>query len=120
MANLDMLGSVRGAYSGPKAFNYHQTTKHKEQSSLPDVLKGMWFCLANRFFQMSVGGVPLEFPIKHPTGARKPVSKFCMEVIRKGEKKVKDQFKSKLHESFPSFRQTSLDSLCTSSSDEQN
>ena len=113
MASLDLLGSVRKVYSNPSAFNYHQTTKHKEQSSMPDVVKGMWFCLANKFFKVSVGKVALEFPIKSSTAsvARKPVSKSSMGVLEKGEKKVKEKFKSKLHENFPSFRKISFESI---------
>ena len=109
MGNLDILGSVRRAYVSP--FNYHQTTKHKEQSSLPNVVKRMWFCLANKFFAMSPGKVPVEFPLKSVPVPSKPVSKVCMAVIRKGEKKVKDKFKSKLHENFQSFRKASLESV---------
>ena len=94
LGNLDILGSVRRAYVS--CFNYHQTTKHKEQSSLPGVVKGMWFCLPNKFFAMSPGKVPVEFPLKSAPVPSKPVSKVCMAVIKKGEKKVKDKFKSKL------------------------
>ena len=111
MANLDLLASVRNVYSDPKAFNYHQTTKHKEQSSLPDVVKGMWFCLTKKFFEVSAGKVPLEFPISDTAAARKPISNSYKEILKKGEKKVVEKFKSKLHESFPSFRKISLESI---------
>ena len=113
MGSLDLLGSVRKVYSSPSAFNYHQTTKHKVQSSMPDVVKGMWFCLANKFFEVSVGKIPLEFPVKSSTSsvARKPVSKSCMGVLEKGEKKIKGQFGAKLHENFPSYRRVSLESM---------
>jgi hypothetical protein len=109
MGNLDVLGSVRRSFTEP--FNYHQTTKHKEQSSLPDVVKGMWFCLTNNFFTASSGKVAMEHPLKSATVPRKPVSQVCMGVVKKGEKKVKDKLKSKLHESFPSYRKLSLENL---------
>ena len=109
MGNLDVLGSVRRSFTKP--FNYHQTTKHKEQSSLPDVVKGMWLCLTNNFFTVSSGKVAMEHPLKSATVPRKPVSQVCMGVVKKGEKKVKDKFKSKLHESFPSYRKLSLENL---------
>ena len=103
MANLDLLGSVRSVYSDPKAFNYHQTTKHKEQSSFPDVVKGMWFCIANKFFEVSEGKVPLEFPVSDTAATTKPVSNSCKEILKKGEKKVVERFESKLHEIFHHF-----------------
>jgi hypothetical protein len=112
MANLNLLGSVRKAYYQP--FNYHQTTKHKIQSSMPDVIKGLWFCLHNEFFKVSPGKVAVEYPIKTTTGAEKKVSKSCIDVIPKGENKVKDKFEEKLHECFPSFRLTSFECILES------
>ncbi len=47
MGNLDVLGSVRRGYSEP--FHFHQTTKHKVQSSLPDVVKECGFALLTTF-----------------------------------------------------------------------
>lgn len=116
MGNLDVLGSVRRAYSEP--FHFHQTTKHKEQSSFPDVVKGMWFCLVNHFFKASTGKVVFEFPLAGATGPEKAISKSCMDVVMKGEKKVEDKFESKLHESFPSFRRISLQNVQVSQSDQ--
>ena len=108
MGKLDVLGSVRSTYSDP--FHFHLTTKHKVQSPLPDVVKGMWFCIANHFFSAPTDSVVMEFPLNSATGQRKPVSKLCMDIVMKGEGKVKkkEKFESKLHESFPSFRQISL------------
>ena len=109
MGNLDVLGSVRGTYSDP--FHFHPTTKHKVQSPLPDVVKGMWFCIANHFFSAPTDSVVMEFPLSSATGQRKPVSKLCMDIVMKGEGKVKEKFQSKLHESFPSFRLISLQNV---------
>jgi hypothetical protein len=86
------------------------------QSSLPDVVKGMWFCLVNHFFKASTGKVVMEFPLGNETGRNKPISKSCMDVVMKGKKKVEDRFEAKLHESFPSFRRISLRNVQVSQS----
>jgi hypothetical protein len=111
MGNLGLLGSVRSVYSHPSGFNYHQTKKHKVQSSLPDVIKGMWFCLRNAFFQMSLGDIPLEFPMQNTSGIQKKVAKSLIGVVEKGEQKVREKFEAKLHESFPLFRSVLLESV---------
>ena len=49
--NLDALGAIRNAYGGREAFNVNLTSRHSEQSPLPDQLKGMWFCLKQKFFE---------------------------------------------------------------------
>ena len=118
MGNLDLLGSARRAYHQP--FNFHQTVKHKEQSSFPDVIKGMWFCLANRIFQHSPGRIAIEYPLSNLPGEQKTVPKYCLDVVKNGEKKVTDKFEAKLHESFPSFRQMSLERMQQSSDDESS
>ena len=51
MANVQLFGQVRRAYADKEAFDVHVTTKHKEQDAMPDQLKGMWFCLKEKFFQ---------------------------------------------------------------------
>ena len=107
MGNLNLLGSVRNVYSQPHSFNYHQTTKHKTQSSLPDVIKGMWFCLRNQFFKVSEGGIAFELPLRS-TDEVKKVRKSLIDVISKGEEKVSKKLEEKLHESFPLFRLISL------------
>ena len=114
MGNLNLLRSVRSIYSQPNSFNYHQTTKHKTQSALPDVIKGMWFCIRNKLLQdqlVSQGSIPLELPLRRTNEVPKKVRKCFIEVTSKGEKKVKDKLKEKLHESFPLFRLTSLESV---------
>ena len=110
MGNLNLLGSVRNVYSQPGSFNYHQTTKHKVQSSLPDVIKAMWFCLRNQFFNVAEGRIALELPLRS-TGEVRKVRKSLIEVLSKGEEKVSKKLEEKLHESFPLFRFTSLASV---------
>ncbi len=118
MGNLDLLGSARRAYLKP--FNYHQTVKHKEQSSFPDIIKGMWFCLTNKMFQSSPGRAATEYPLSDTPCKQKSVSKYCLDVVNKGEKKITEKFEAKLHESFPSFRQTSLQRMQQSSGEESS
>ena len=112
MGNLNLLGYIRSVYSHPSAFNYHQTSKHKVESSFPDVIKGMWFCLRHNFFRMCSGNIPVEFPIKNAKdGSKKNIPKSLREIVSKGEEKVREKFAEKLHESFPSYRSVSLENV---------
>ena len=45
MANVDMLKLIRAAYVGKQGFDAHHSSRHSEQTSFPDQLKGAWFCL---------------------------------------------------------------------------
>ena len=119
MGNLKLFGSTRSAYSNPKAFDYHPTTKHKEQSPLPDQLKGMWFCLRNGFFKVSSERIPCQYPLQSTVDAQKNVSKMFWEIKEKGEKKVKEKFEAKLHDCFPAFRKFSLERLVSAESDNE-
>lgn len=58
MGNLVVLGSTRGTFASRQAFDHHTTTKHKEQSSSPDQIKGTWFCVQNGLFDISGNTVP--------------------------------------------------------------
>ena len=72
----------------------------------------MWFCIHNKFLQdqlVSQGSIPLEFPLRRTNEVAKKVRKCFIAVISKGEKKVKDKLKEKLHKSFPLFQLTSLE-----------
>jgi polyhydroxyalkanoate synthesis regulator phasin len=74
----------------------------------------MWFCIRNKLLQdqlVSQGSIPLELPLRRTNEVPKKVRKCFIEVTSKGEKKVKDKLKEKLHESFPLFRLTSLESV---------
>ena len=64
----------------------------------------MWFCLHNKFFEVSSGRIPLEFPIRSTNEGRKKVPVRLIAIVEKGEKKVKEKMKAKLHECFPLFR----------------
>ena len=50
MGNLDLTKSVRATYKARKAFGVHNTRRHREQTSLKDNIKAMWFCLKEKFF----------------------------------------------------------------------
>ena len=57
--------------------------RHKEQSSWPDQLKGMWFCTRNGFFAVSGSTVAYEYPLKGPA-IQKPVRQAFVQVKDKG------------------------------------
>ena len=97
MGNLDVLSSARATYASREAFDHHTTTKHKEQSSLPDQIKGMWFCVNNGFFKVSGSTVPYQYPLQGPV-----IEKKVSNVL------VDEKFESKLHKCFPTFRKLSF------------
>ena len=51
MANVDMLKLIRAAYVGKQGFHVHHFSRHSEQTSFPDQVKGAWFCLQKEFFK---------------------------------------------------------------------
>ena len=115
MGNLDVLGSTRATYANREAFDHHVTKKHKEQSSFPDQIKGMWYCMLNGFFVVSGSTVAYEYPLKGPA-IQKPVRQAFMQVKEKGEQKIKEKFEEKLHDCFPSFRHFLLERVMSSAS----
>ena len=58
MANVQILGQVRKAYTDRSVFDVHVTTNHKEQHPLPDQLKGMHFCLKKKLFSLHKKATP--------------------------------------------------------------
>ena len=115
MGNLDVLGSTRATYASRQAFDHHVTKKHKEQSSLPDQIKGMWFCMRNEFFVVSGCNVVYEYPLKGPA-IQKEVRQAFVKVKEKGENKIKEKFEEKLHDCFPAFRHFLLKRVLSSQS----
>ena len=111
MGNLNLFGLTRATYSNKEAFDYHPTSRHKEQSSFPDQLKGMWFCVKNKFFEVSSGKIPYQFPIEGSSAVPKAVPKLVIAVKERGEKKVEEKFEEKLHDCFPSFRKFSFEKV---------
>jgi hypothetical protein len=49
MGSIDLLKFVRKTYMGKEGFDMHSTSRHSEQSSFPDQIKGAWFCLKRGF-----------------------------------------------------------------------
>ena len=103
MANVQLFGQVRRAYADKQAFDVHVTTKHKEQDQFPDQLKGMWFCLKERFF----------LPQKDNTSIHKYnahgqhdgcITKNLMHVFEKGIEKIEQKFDQKMFECFAERR----------------
>ena len=113
MANLNTLGSIQSSYASPHAFDIHPTTKHKEQTSFPDQIKGMWFCVNNGFFKVPGSTVLCQYPLQGPV-IEKKVSNVFVDVKEKGEKKLKEKFESNLHECFPTFRKFSFQRVSSS------
>ena len=75
----------------------------------------MWFCISQKFFEVSPGKMPVEYPIDKKTKvSEKKVSQSFIEIVAKSEEKVRDKFKAKLHECFPSYRLTSFESTIAS------
>ena len=81
---------------------------------MPDVIKGMWFCICHKFFEVSPGKVPVEYPIRQTKESEKKVSQSLIDIVIKGEEKVRNKFTEKLHECFPSYRLTSFESTIAS------
>ena len=111
MGNLNLFGATRRTFSNKKAFDYHPTTNHKEQTSFPDQVKGLWFCEKNDFFSVSSRKIPCQFPLLSPSTTQKPVPKLGINVKEKGEKKVKEKFEAKLQDCFPLFRKVSFERI---------
>ena len=102
MANIQMIDKAREVFASREAFDYHPTTKHKEQDPFPDQLKGMWFCIQYKFFQHSPGRKPVHIPISGDSG--NPVPKAHTNIIQQGQDKVTKRFSEKLHACFPEYR----------------
>ena len=97
--NLDALKAIRNAFGGREAFNVHPATHHSEQDPFPDQLKGMWFCLKQKFFE------PPEDRNYIPKLSNKgdksgKVSTTLVDVCKKGKSKVAENFGCKLFSIF--------------------
>lgn len=97
--NLDALGAIRNAFGAREAFNVHPTTHHSEEDPFPDQLKGMWFCLQQKFFD------PPENRDYIPKLSNKgevcgKVSITLVDVYKKGKSKVSENFGHKLFYTF--------------------
>lgn len=100
-ANLENIGAVRRAFAGHGAFNVHPTTHHSEQDPFPDQLKGMWFCLNQKFFK------PHETDESAPLMMYKDkVPPSLIDVYDKGQTKVKQNFHEKLFNTFHVFTES--------------
>ena len=101
MAKIDMLKMVTAAYMGKEGFDVHHTSQHSEQTPFPDQLKGAWFCLQKGFFTNSSHKEVECFPFDKKGGTEGKISKNLINVVEKGQAKIKENFKAKLFESFP-------------------
>lgn len=110
MANIYMLKLLRGAYMGKEGFDVHHTSRHSEQTSFPDQLKGAWFCLQKGFFRSDNRQVVECYPVEKKGNAEGKIPKNWIHVVEKGQAKIKENFKAKLYESFPDLRYEILSS----------
>ena len=103
MANVQILGQVRKAYTDRSVFDVHVTANHKEQDPLPDQLKGMHFCFSKKFFSAQEGNTLIN---KYDVSGEKDghVKKSVIDVYTKGVKKVQDNFERKMYELYPELR----------------
>lgn len=104
MANIDMLKLIRAAYLGKEGFNVYHTSRHSEQSSYPDQVKGAWFCLRSNFFANAKRQEVECYPLDKKGVAEGKLPNHLIDVIGKGKIKVKETFKEKLYECFPDLR----------------
>jgi len=96
--NLEIIGAIRSAYEDREAFNVHATTRHCEQDPLPDQLKGMHFCLKEKFFDISNQDY---FNRLSNQGERiGKVSPTLIDVYKKGKLKVTENYGRKLFNTF--------------------
>ncbi|KXJ07109.1 hypothetical protein AC249_AIPGENE17274 [Exaiptasia diaphana] len=96
--NVGILGAIRGAYEGRCAFNVHPTRKHSEQDPFPDQLKGIYFCLEEKFFDIC----DQDFIDKLSNNGENigKVSQTLTDVHKKGQLKVTENFGRKLFNTF--------------------
>jgi len=83
MANVQFIGNVRRFYADKQSFDVHLKTKHTEQSAIPDQIKGMWFCVRERFFTYVKGR---EDVISSGCDSKPSLSPLCLytrKVLRK-------------------------------------
>ena len=95
MANLDLIGVVRGACHSREAFNIHPTSGHCEQDPFPDQIKAMRFILASKFLIPDTTRQAVE-----KYGSSGSVSISNVDAYASGKKKVEDNFNRKLFSLF--------------------
>ena len=89
---------------GKEGFDIHHTSRHAEQSPLPDQVKGAWFCLQKGFFK-NVSRKAVEcYPLDQKGCAFGKVPQNLLNVVEKGKKKIGERFTAKLYECFPDLR----------------
>ena len=95
MANLDLIGVVRGTYHPGEPFNIHPTSRHCEQDPFPEQIKAMSFILASKFLNPDTTRQAVE-----KYGCSRSVSSSDVDAYTSGKKKVKDNFNKKLFSLF--------------------
>lgn len=104
MANVDMLKLIRAAYVGKQGFDVHHSSRHSEQTSFPDQLKGAWFCLQKEFFKNAQRKDVECYPLDNKGIAKGVLPSNLINIDDKGKKKIKLTFNEKLYDCFPDLR----------------
>ena len=110
MGNLEMLTSIRRAYTAKDGFDVHPTSRHSIPSSLPDQFKGAWFCVKKGYFEVQGRSEVECYPLENNCLASGKLARNLLDVTVNGREKIKTNFKAKLYESFPDLRYTILTS----------
>lgn len=84
MANLHLIGVVRGAYHPGEPFNIHPTSRHCEQDPFPEQIKAMSFILASKFLNPDTTRQAVE-----KYGSSRSVSISDVDAYTSARKKLK-------------------------------
>jgi hypothetical protein len=106
MGSIDLFKSVRGAYRSKNGFDEHTTTRHSVPDPFDDKVKGAWFCARKGLLKANVNATeaPDCYPLDCLGKTSGKVLNCFVDVEEKGNAKVKDNFNSKLYESFSDLR----------------
>ncbi|CAB3999319.1 Hypothetical predicted protein [Paramuricea clavata] len=100
MGNIDLMKSVRAAYKAREAFDVHNTRRHREQTSLKDKVKAMWFCLKEGFFVNHTSEGENDITSYSSCGKTMKVTPSLIDGYSKGVAKFKLVFKERLFKYF--------------------
>ena len=91
-------------YVGKQGFDIHHSSRHSEQTSFPDQLKGARFCLQKEIFKNAKRKDVECYPLDNKGIAKGVLPSNLINIDDKGKKKIKLTFKEKLYDCFPDLR----------------
>ncbi len=89
MSNIDIFGSTRKCFQLREDFNFHPTTKHKEQDPFPVQLKAAHFILERKFVIPDLSRSRVE-KFGDPKRSHIPISNI--DAYDAGKRKVIENF----------------------------